>query len=230
MQGEFRPYAGLGMRTAYFPLASLLLLALTLVGFGDNLFTDIGQPSNSDPKFVVHGLFCLAWMMVLAAQSFLARAGNLRTHRRLGVAASLIAVGVTLSTLYVFWAVWTGWGEMSPTVRANRLLLPSYVVFVLLGYRNRLRPDWHKRLMLVSTFFMMGPVISRTFHPLAVPFMGGWNESRIEAAFIPYFVLLWIGLFASLFAHDWRSIARVHQVTGWGFLWFGAVWAIVLST
>jgi len=46
-----------GRHSLFFPIASFLLLFLTIAGFWDNLFTDVGQPSNSDPKFIVHGLF-----------------------------------------------------------------------------------------------------------------------------------------------------------------------------
>jgi hypothetical protein len=45
---------------AYFSIISVLMLSLSIIAFSDNLFTDLGQPSNSDPKFIVHGLFGLA--------------------------------------------------------------------------------------------------------------------------------------------------------------------------
>jgi hypothetical protein len=35
----------------YFSIVSTLLLLLSIVAFSDNLFTDVGQPSNRDPKF-----------------------------------------------------------------------------------------------------------------------------------------------------------------------------------
>ena len=39
----------------YFSVTSALLLFLSVVAFSDNLFTDVGQASNHDPKFVIHG-------------------------------------------------------------------------------------------------------------------------------------------------------------------------------
>jgi hypothetical protein len=216
------------MGRRYFLWTSLLLLALTLVGFGDNLFTDVGQPSNSDPKFIVHGLFCLAWMLALVAQAGLIATGRVRVHRRVGIAAAIVAVGIVLSTAYVFWTIWTDWARMSTEVRANRLLLPGFALAVALGYRSRHRPDRHKRLMLVGSFCMMGPVLARSFDPLLVPFLVGWPESRIDAAFVPWMLFMWTGLFLSLVVHDlWRE-GRVHPVSGWGFLLFGAVWPVVL--
>jgi hypothetical protein len=42
---------------SYFSGISVLLLLLSIIAFSDNLFTDVGQPSNRDPKFIIHGLF-----------------------------------------------------------------------------------------------------------------------------------------------------------------------------
>ncbi|MBK6298385.1 MAG: hypothetical protein IPF48_10670 [Sphingomonadales bacterium] len=91
-----------GRHSLFFPIASLFLLFLTIAGFWDNLFTDVGQPSNSDPKFIVHGLFCGSWMIALLAQSLLVNRGNVRLHRKLGMFALVAAIGVALSTIWVF--------------------------------------------------------------------------------------------------------------------------------
>jgi hypothetical protein len=216
------------MGRGYFLWVSLILLALTLVGFGDNLFTDIHQPSNSQPRFIVHGLFSLGWTLILVSQAGLVRAGNVRLHRKIGTAAVLTFVGVALSTLYLFWVVWKGWDAMPPHIRANRILLPAAALLVWLGWANRRRPQFHKRLMLVATLLLMEPVISRTFDPLLVPFIDHLPEPRIEALYKPYLLTIWLGLFASLLLYDLRSMGRVHPVTAWGLLGFGAVWPVVL--
>ncbi len=167
-------------------------------------------------------------MLIFVVQTALVRIRNVRLHRRLGIAAVIVAIGVTLSTIFVFWAVWKGWPQMSPEVRANRILLPSFALFVLLGYLDRRRPDRHKRLMLVGTFYMLGPVLSRCYDPLLVPFMEGLSEQWIDDLFVPIFTLSWMAFFGSLILHDKRSLRRVHPVTGWGFLWFGVIWAIAI--
>lgn len=96
----------------YFSNVSVLLLVLSIVAFSDNLFTDVGQPSNRDPKFVVHGIFGLAWYVLLATQANLVRARNLRLHRKLGIATFIVAIRVTLSTLYLFVVLWKGWPDI----------------------------------------------------------------------------------------------------------------------
>jgi hypothetical protein len=85
------------MRRWYFVVAAFLLLALTVTGFWDNLVSDIGQKSNSDPKFIMHGLLCGAWMILLFIQTSLVGSGNLTAHRKLGIAGMAIAIGVTES-------------------------------------------------------------------------------------------------------------------------------------
>lgn len=214
-------------RSGYFPVVSLLMLALTLVAFGDNLFTDVDQPSNSDPKFIVHGLMSGAWVTMLAVQAWLVRAGNVALHRRLGMTGFGIAIGVTLSTLWVFVAVWKGWALMAPEVRANRLLLPSFSLFVGYAYALRRRPDWHKRLIFAGSFFMLEPVLARCYDPLVVPLLRGWSEAQIDAAFLPWLFTVWLGFFASLIAFDVLTLRRVHRVSTTALLWFGAVWGLV---
>lgn len=218
--------AALLMRRRYFPVMSIILLALTILGFSDNLFTDIKQPSNRDAKFIAHGLFCLAWMALFAVQANLAARGELRFHRSLGTAGAVVAAGVVLSTLWVFVAVWKGWDAMAVVGKANRVLLPSFAVAVWFGYRNRRRPDWHKRLMLIASLFMMEPVLSRAFDPFD-PVLDLFTEAQVDFAWWVFFVIVWNALFLSLVAYDRITTRRVHPVTAYGYSWFCAVWAAI---
>jgi hypothetical protein len=219
-----RPWA------SYFSLVSALLLFLSVVAFSDNLFTNVGQASNRDPKFIVHGLFGLAWYVLLVTQANLGRVRNLRLHRKVGVATFIAAIGVTLSTLTIFVAVWKGWGNMSVEARANRLLLPAYATCLLMAWQYRSRPDWHKRLVFVGTFFMLGPVLGRAYDPLIV----SWAESLPvlniqqvdELAFQLFFWGAWTGFFLSLAIYDRKTQRRVHRVTAAGFAWFVVAWLI----
>lgn len=214
------------MRQNYFAAIATLLVALTLLGFSDNLFTNVGQPSNGDPKFILHGLFCLAWVLVFAAQAWLIRSRNVRLHRRLGIAAAIIAIGVTLSTLWVFIAVWKGWDAMEVWGKANRILLPSYAVLILLGYLNRSRPDFHKRLLLIATLYMLEPVLSRAFDPFD-PLLLGFTDEQVDRAWWIFFTVTWNALFLSLFAYDWLTTRRIHRITALGYAWFCAIWTAI---
>ena len=214
----------------FFVVASLVLLALTLVAFWDNLVTDTGQASNHDPKFIVHGLFCGAWIIILVVQALLVSRRNVRLHRKLGIAGLLIAAGVTLSTIWVFWAVWKGWAAMSPDVKANRLLLPSYSLFMAMAYLNRRRADWHKRFIYTGTLFMLDPVLGRVYDPLLGPFMTGRTEKQVDAAFLPTILVIWLGFFAALFAYDAVAIRRIHRVTAGALAWFAVEWTVAFAS
>jgi len=213
-------------RGTYFSIVSVLMLLLSVIAFSDNLFTDVGQPSNHDPKFIVHGLFGLAWYVLLAMQANLIRVRNLRLHRTLGVATFVVAIGVTLSTLYLFVVLWKGWANMAPDVRANRLLLPGYALCLLLAWRWRAHADWHKRLIFVGTFFMLSPVLDRVYDRLIMSwakplFPTLYTPAVDEIGFLVFRWGSWIAFFVSLALYDWKMLPRrVHRVTLAGCAWF----------
>ncbi len=205
------------MREYYFSIVTVLLVVLTLIAFSDNLFTDVRQESNSDPKFIIHGLFCLAWMIIIAVQANLIRTFRFLTHRNLGIASIVIAAGVVASTLYIFIDIWEGWDKLVFYARPNRFFLPSFAVLVTLGYLNRNTADLHKRFMLLATLLMLGPVLDRVGSPIGV--------SPLIAN-----PVIWNALFLSLFYYDWKTLRRIHPITYLGFTWFYIVWAIALLT
>jgi hypothetical protein len=221
-------------RRRYFTATAALMLVLSVVAFSDNLFTDIGQASNRDPKMVVHGLFGLAWYVLLLVQANLVRVRNLPLHRKLGAATLVVALGVALSTLYLFVVLWKGWATMAEEVRANRLLLPGYVLFLCLAWWHRARPDWHKRLVFCATFLMLGPVLARCYDPLVVswmqPLFPAFTARVDETGFLLFFFGGWIAFFASLALHDRRTLGRVHPVTFAGLAWFALAWVVSLAS
>ncbi len=112
--------------------------------------------------------------------------------------------------------------------QANRLLLPSFALFVLLGYLHRGRPDHHRRYVLLATLYMLEPVLSRAFDPLD-PILEVVAEQVIETSWWIFFVTVWNGLFLSLFAYDRIVTGRIHRVTAVGYAWFWVVWGMVLG-
>ncbi len=218
----------------YFSAVGVLLLVLSVVAFSDNLFTNVGQPSNGDPKFVVHGLFGLAWYVLLAVQANLVRVRNVKLHASLGVAAFVVALGVAITTVYIFVAIWTGWDRMPAEARANRLLLPGFATCILLAWLHRRRADRHKRLIFVGTFLMLGPVLSRSYDPLIVswmePLFPAFTSRFDEAGFQTFFWGAWIGFFLSLAIYDRRTLGHVHAVTAAGAAWLGASWLVSALT
>jgi hypothetical protein len=201
------------MRRYYFPAAFVVLFALSLAAFWDNLVTDVGQPANSDPKMLVHAFFAASWMLALVLQASFIRAGNVRLHRKLGTAGFLAAVGITASTVYLFVAKWKGWALMEPEVKANRLLLPAFAVFILLAYRSRRRPEVHKRLVLAGTLFLLEPILARLYDPYLVPILPDAVNRWDAVAYLVYLAGTWSAFYLSLFAYDRLVLRRVHPVS-----------------
>lgn len=213
----------------YFPALFALLAVLSLVAFWDNLVTDVDQPSNSQPRMIIHGLFAFGWMLLLFAQALLIRSRNLTLHRRLGLAAFGVAIGVTLSTLWLFVVAWKGWAAMTPEVQANRILLPSFSLAILAAYLNRQRPAIHKRLVTVGTLFLMEPILARVFDPLVGPLLPPMAPGEDMPIFYGFMIASWSSLFASLAAHDWKTLGRVHPITAWSFGWLVAVYVFAFA-
>ena len=203
------------MKKHYFFLATLVLLILSIIGFSDNLFTDVGQESNSDPKFIIHGLFFLAWFILLVIQSNFIRQRDHRAHMKWGLWGMGIAAGVIVSTFYVFYAVYEGWAAMPGHVRANRIFTVSFAILVYLAYVKRRVPNAHKRFLFMGTLYVMGPVIGRVAEKLG---------DGSDLGFILFEIIFWNAALISLVAYDWITLRRIHTITWVGSLWFYVVW------
>lgn len=204
------------MKKNYFFVASLLMLLLSVVGFSDNLFYDVHQKSNSDPKYIIHGIFCLSWFVILVIQTGFIRAGNYRMHIRLGLAGMLVAIGVFISTVYIFAVLYKGWDLMPFYVKANRLFMPGFALFTLLGYLNRKQPVRHKRYLFIGSFYMLGPVLDRV--------AGKFHIDPVEILHL----IIWNLLFFFLFYYDWLQVKKIHMVSIAGFVLFYLIWIIAI--
>lgn len=205
-------------RKNHFFWASIVLWFLSVFAFSDNLFYDVKQESNSDPKFIVHGLFFLAWFTVLVIQSGFIRQGNYKAHMRWGMTGMLIGVGVVLSTFWVFVAVYKGWEVMPFHVKANRIFTVSFAVLLWLAYRNRKNGVRHKRYLYMGTLYTLGPVLDRALGKI------GLEELQ---TFVVAETLTWSMFFLALFWYDWKTLKRIHPISWIGVIWFYLVWAVV---
>lgn len=206
------------MRKYYFQTTSILLLILSIVAFSDNLITDVGQKSNSDPKFIIHGLLMFAWFIIFVVQSNFIRKGNYKAHMKWGIVGMLTAIGVFLSTVYIFVTVYKGWDVMPFYAKANRFFMLSFAVLVLLGYLNRQNGTKHKRFIYMASLFILEPILSRVTGNL-----------HIENG-VAFLVIVWNGLFISLFLYDWLTLKKIHKISWVGVVWFYIVWTISLLT
>ena len=202
------------MRKYYFLLVSSLLLIFSFVAFSDNLFTDINQPSNRDPKFIIHGVLMFLWFGTFVVQSYFIAVKNYGAHRSWGKAGMLLAIGVFLSTVYVFVAVFDSWSSMEPFVKANRLLMLSFGVFLTLGYLRRAKAAEHKRWIFWAIILPIEPIMGRVSDFLLID---NWEL---------FYALVWHSFFASFFIYDWVTLRRIHLISWIGLSWFYIAWLI----
>ena len=202
------------MKKYYFLSVSTLLFILSIIAFSDNLITDIGQASNSDPKFIIHGLFMFAWFGTFVMQSFFIARGNYSNHMKWGKVGFIISIGVLLSTLYVFIAVFKGWAAMEPFVKANRLFMLSFAIFIFLAYLNRKNKVIHKRLIFWAIILPIEPIVGRVSDFFQVE---NWEL---------FYALVWHSFFISFFVYDWLTLKRIHPISWFAVAWFYLTWMI----
>ncbi|MFZ1305304.1 MAG: hypothetical protein WAR80_05640 [Ferruginibacter sp.] len=213
------------MKKYFFLVAGIFILIFSVIGFSDNLFTDVGQKSNSDPKFIIHGLFCFAWIVILVIQTNFIRKGNIRAHMKLGIAGMIAAAGVFLTTVYIFVVVYKGWDTMPYYVKSNRIFMLLFGFFVWLGYRNRKKPVLHKRFMYMATLYMLGPILDRAINHFYL--------QKVVSEFVLYDVIvkvLWFLFFIFLFIYDWKTVRKVHPLSVIGATLFVITWVIAVYT
>lgn len=207
------------MRTYYFQITSIFLLILSIIAFSDNLITDVGQKSNSDPKFIIHGLTMFSWFIIFVAQANFIRKGDYKAHMRWGITGFVIAILVVVSTVYIINDVYTGgWHTLKYFEKAILFFIPSFAVLVLLGYLTRKNGNRHKRFVYMGTLLILEPILDRVATNLHI---------ENSALFI---ILIWNGLFISLFVYDWVTLDKIHKISWMGLVWFYVVWAILLLT
>lgn len=197
----------------HFAVGSALLLCLSLAAFWDNLVSDVGQPSNTVPAMVVHGLFLLAWVVLLALQSLLPALGRLAVHRRIGRYGFAAGIGVVLSTLWLFATVWKGWDALRPEVLANRLFLVLFAAWLFGAWQSRNRPGWHKRFIYLGTLFLLEPVLARTYDPLVAPLLPPYPPGQDEHLFVTFLIGSWLGFYLAMLLYDRLATGRFHPLT-----------------
>lgn len=203
----------------YFFLTSIFMLLLSLIAFSDNLIFDVNQKSNSDPKFIIHGLFCFAWFIMLVVQSGFIRNENYKAHRRWGVAGMIAALGMFITSVYIFVVIFKGWDAMPFFVKANRILMFSFAICIWLGYRYRKNTILHKRFIQVGTFYIVGPpILDRLASRLTI------DNVEFVNVLVPNL------LFISLLIYDWKILKKIHPISWIGLLWIYCIWAIAIMS
>jgi hypothetical protein len=197
------------VRLHFFLILSAVFWLMMIVGFADNWLYDVHQPSNSVPKFIVHGLFAFAWFTIFLVQAALVRTRNVRLHQRLGIAGMIFFVGMALSTGYLYLSFFLEKGYLRPLSKMISSQLAFAVVLVALAFwQRRKNLVQHKTNMLMASLWLIQPGMDR------------W----VDHIFPSIFLELWLAVYLLLFT----AIIWYYKRVPWQ-LWVGfLIWLVGL--
>jgi hypothetical protein len=190
--------------------ASVLFFLLVFWTFARTFYLKaFFQTPALSPLLHVHGAVMSGWVVLLVVQSGLVAAHRVRWHRRVGVfgamwAVLVVALGST-TTLQAAVREVRGHTEMA----AGQIVITSldllqmlfFAGFVALAIWMRRRPDYHKRLMLLTVACMLPDALAR----LPVSFM----TNQLILVGLDGFVLVCVGM-------DTLKHRRLHPAFAWG--------------
>ena len=142
----------------FYLFMSLLITVVVVYGFSYTINQNLLHPRVQPPQIVyMHSVVFSAWVLFFILQSALVRSHNVRLHRTLGwvgagLAVSILVLGYTASTAVLRLAIQRQ--LPFPTVSFLLVEIMELVCFAVpfaLAIYWRKRPDFHRRLMLIST-------------------------------------------------------------------------------
>jgi uncharacterized membrane protein YozB (DUF420 family) len=147
----------------------LAVIGVVAAGFGPSFYVRPATVPALAPRVIAHGILFSSWVVLFLVQAALAASGQIRLHRRLGLAAAGLAVIMLVTAPPM--AVDLARRGLPPGEPLEFLLviladLLLFTIFLAAGLYNRHRSKTHKRLMLLAMVSMLPPSISRW--PIAV--------------------------------------------------------------
>jgi hypothetical protein len=202
--------------------ASLFFLALVLWTFARTFYLKpfFGTPPLS-ALLHIHGAVMSGWVLLLVIQTSLIASHNVEWHRRLGVWgaawAALVVVFGSATTLHAAAREVRGHTDMAAgqvvITSLDLLQMLFFAGFVGLAICLRRRPDYHKRLMLLTIACMLPDALAR----LPVAFM----TNPLILAGMDGFIFVCVGV-------DTLWHRRLHPAFAWGAILFVAAFHLAL--
>ncbi|MEO8465352.1 MAG: hypothetical protein ABI640_08415 [Gammaproteobacteria bacterium] len=175
----------------YFLAASIVMLAILVVGFAPTLLFRPAFKVPPIPMYLfVHGAVLFAWFVWFFFQTALVAIHRTDLHRRSGIVGVLIATCVVAVSVFTIVSYLPRMREMGTDFAAEGtrlaagivgdcLMLVQFIPIVARAVLWRSRPEIHKRLMFLASLAILGPAGSRlpaTFGalgltPVAAPFV-----------------------------------------------------------
>ena len=197
--------------------ASLIFFALVFWTFAHTFYLKpfFGTPPLS-ALLHIHGAVMSGWVVLLVVQTSLIAAHRVHWHRRVGVFgavwAGLVVLFGSITTLHAAAREVRGHTDFA----AGQVIITSldllqmlfFAGFVAIAIWERHRPDYHKRLMLLTIACMLPDALAR----LPVSFM----TNQLILVGMDGFIVICVGI-------DTVWHRRLHPAFAWGaFLFVGA--------
>ena len=201
-----------GSDNVFFPAMAGLFLVFVFIGFAPTYYL-AGLFKAPLPNLLVHihGAVFSAWILLLITQTSLVAGNRVDVHRRLGMlgfgwACLMVVLGLLVSADRLARQTANLGTETLEGVRAFYAIpladILMFATFVYLGYRNRVRPTVHKRLMLFATLALLDAAFDRwhIFDPYSLQVVN---------------IVCFVPLLLVLIGYDWWSTGRIQRVTLW---------------
>lgn len=176
---------------------ALGLLGFTLFAFALKAAVHPQVQARYSPLVVFHAGSMIAWLILLASQSFLAAKVRFAAHRASGRASIALVGAMLVSGGVISWRIGQELGRPEVTVvnlAAFATFVPLY--FLAIHYARRRDIAAHRQAMLIATLALMTPAYARVVQVLGLP------DPVAIAVQVPITVLVSAG-------YDWVLHGRV---------------------
>jgi hypothetical protein len=152
----------------FFLWAALTCSFIALIGFGRTYYLKALFETPPLPTLLhLHGAIMSSWCLLFGAQTYLVTTHRVHLHRHLGSFGAVLALAVVVVGAYA--TVEATAREVRDHVvhqfhflfGLNLVNLLIFAILVVMALALRVRPDFHKRLMLLATVTMLAPAIAR---------------------------------------------------------------------
>lgn len=193
----------------FFAGMALLLCTVVFIGFFRTFFgVGFVEAPLPSPVLLVHGIVFTAWMLLFLMQAALVSAHRVAWHRTLGIAAFclpplMIVLGVIAAIDALGRKVTIGPLDPATSLALPLVNITAFAIVISAAWRERRRPDAHKRLVVLATISLSTAALGRF----------PWAQMGIPAAAGPVIGLA--ALILLVVAYDVLSLRRVHRSTMW---------------
>jgi hypothetical protein len=149
---------------------ALGLLGFTLFAFALKAIAEPAVQARYTPIVVFHAVSMIAWLTLLASQSFLAARFKLAAHRATGRASIALVGAMLVSGGMISWRIGQELGRPEVTVvnlAAFATFIPLY--FAAIHFARRRDIAAHRQAMLIATLALMTPAYARVVQVLGLP-------------------------------------------------------------